>query len=102
MKYVANSKLGIGEVINITDKFMEVYFEEVDQTKKLLLDFAPKTFDTYQEAEAFLNPEMTEEIANKVITEIEADKKIMADCLSASMWMENHNIEASKKLMQNI
>lgn len=101
MKYVANSKLGIGEILNNDGKTIEVYFEEVDQTKKMLLDFV-KTYETLEEAELSLNPEMTEEIASKVIATIEADKKIMADGKKAYFFMENHNIEASKKLMKNI
>lgn len=101
MKFVANTKLGIGEIITNDGKAIEVYFEEVDQTKKMILDFV-KTFETYEEAEASLNPEITEEVANKIIANIEADKKAMTDGYNAQARLEVLNAEASKRLMRNI
>lgn len=52
--FVANTKLGIGEVTEITENFIYVYFPETEETKKLLAQYAPKMYNTLEEAEASL------------------------------------------------
>ena len=99
--YTINKTKGIGEVIEVANGNVTVYFPDTDETKKLLEAFT-RIYTTYDEAYAALYPEMTAEIANEVVAEIEAEKQIMANGTKAQHHLEAYHIEQSKKLFKNI
>lgn len=99
--YTINKSLGIGKVESIENGNVTVYFEEVEQTKVLLEKFT-KIYNTYEEAEIALNPDLTEEEVAEIMAKIEDDKRIMREGAIAMKDIEAHNIEASKELMKHI
>ena len=99
--YVANKNKGIGEVIEMNEDTVTVYFEETDEEKKMAKAFVT-LYNTIEEAEQSLEPVMTKEIADAVMAYIEEEKRIMREGANASAWLENERIEASKRLMRNI
>lgn len=99
--YVINQSKGIGEVIEVLENAFVVYFEETDEEKKLLKAFT-KTYETIEEAELALNPELTEEGVAEINAELEAEKLRKSEALKAARFIEEHNLEVSKNLMKNI
>jgi pentose-5-phosphate-3-epimerase len=99
--FTINKQKGIGEIKEIANGMVTVYFEETDETKKLVEQYTT-IYATREEAEIALNPEMTEQDIAEILERVEEEKRIMADGTKASKWLEAHNIEASKKLMKNI
>lgn len=99
--YVINQSKGIGEVIEVLENAFVVYFEETDEEKKLLKVFT-KTYETIEEAELALNPELTKEDVKEINAELAAEKIRKSEALKSARFMEEHNLEVSKKLMKNI
>jgi hypothetical protein len=99
--YTINQKFGIGEVIETNADFTTVYFEEVDQEKKMVTSLL--TFYTsVEDAEKALNPELSiselEEIASQ--NAMEAQK--YNEGLAASAFLREYNAEAAKNLKKHI
>lgn len=101
MNYTAHTKHGIGEVISNDGKFLEVYYEEVDKTFKTILAFSPKTYETYEMAEAVLEGKEEAIEMGRERRAIE-DEKAIKDGMAAQHRMEEIYIESSKNLMRNI
>lgn len=99
--FTISSKYGIGQVEKIENGMVTVYFEDEDVTKTLAQAFT-KIYDTYEAADLALNPEMTQEDADAIMAGIAEEKRIMSEGAKAQRWIEEHNIEASKRLMRNI
>lgn len=99
--FTINKNYGIGEVIEMTDTMVKVYFAEEDLTKSLLKSFTT-IYNTIEEAELALNPELTEAEMNARIADAEEEKRIMSAGVAASKRIEEINLEASKNLMKHI
>ena len=99
--FTINKKFGIGKVENIENGIVTVYFDETDETKKLVEKYVT-IYNTEEEAEEALNPSLSEDDMIKINEKSEEDEKIMKDGAEARVWIEEHNIEVSKKLMRNI
>lgn len=99
--FVINQQKGIGEVLEVLENAYLVYFEETDEEKKLLKAFTT-IYNTIEDAELALNPELSSEDVEDILTNIEENKRQAIEANKAAQWLEEHNIEASKKLMRNI
>lgn len=99
--FTINKNYGIGEVIEMTDTMVKVYFADEDLTKSLLKSFTT-IYRTIEEAELALNPELTEDEKDEILANIEEEKRIMSEGRAASQRLEEINLEASRKLMRNI
>jgi hypothetical protein len=99
--YTINKKFGIGQVEEISNGMVTVYFADEDVTKELVQAYTT-IYSTLEEAERALNPELTEEDMNNIAASIAQENQIMADGTRAQHMLEAYHIEESKKLMKNI
>lgn len=99
--YTINQKFGIGKVVEQDEKFVTIYFEEMDETKKLLLSVVT-LYPTIEEAENALNPEMSAEEKEAAYAEIQAEDERYRQGGIALAWLREYNAECSKKLMRHI
>jgi hypothetical protein len=99
--YVANKKFGIGQVESIDNGKVTVYFEDEDVTK-VLVEMLVTIYESIEEAEIALNPEMSEEEKAEILAKIEADKVASSEAKAAMNRIEEINREASINLMKNI
>jgi hypothetical protein len=101
MQYTINQMFGIGEVIETNEDFTTVYFEEVDKEKKMvtsLLTF----YNTIEEAEKALNPELSNEEKEASYSEMKAENEAYKAGLAANAWVREYNAECSKNLKKHI
>lgn len=99
--YAINKKYGIGKVEEIVNGKVTVYFDEVDKRVTLLQEFV-KIYETIEDAEDALNPELTEDDKVAILAKIEEDAEIMRKGIAAQHRLEEINMEASKKLKKYI
>lgn len=99
--FTINQTNGIGEVIAQDEKTVTVYFSDTDKESKMLIQFV-KIYNTYEEAEMALNPEMTNEEAELRASDAREEERIMKAGRIAQANIEIANRESSINLMKNI
>lgn len=99
--YTVNKTNGVGKVEKIENGNVTVFFEETGETKVLVEKFT-KLYATYNEAMLVLNPEMTQEEVDAIMSKIEEDKRVMNDGSRAAAWLETYFREMAKRQMRNI
>ena len=99
--FTINKNYGIGEVIEINDTMVKVYFAEEDLEKSLLKSFTT-IYSTREEAELALNPKLTEEEVSLRIADIAEEKRIRVEGAKAQQWLEENNREMAIRQMKNI
>lgn len=99
--YTINKNKGIGEVIESNDTMLIVFFSETRETKELLKSYT-KVYATYQDAMIALDPEMTEDEANKRYAEMQAENAAEKERKAAISRMEEMNAASSQELKKHI
>lgn len=97
-RFTINRNFGIGQVMNIENGKVEVYFSEVDETKTLIEKFT-KFYDTEMDAYLALNPEMTEEEAQAIFTEIKEEERASREGANIIAQMEENRARKVQEYM---
>ncbi len=96
MKYIANKKFGVGEVTNLTDKKATIYFEDIDETKTLLISCI-KFYSTWEDAENAIIEAEEKEAILEAKEESELDE-ITINGTQASADLAERNYNAGRKI----
>jgi len=99
--YTINKNFGIGQVIETNTEVTKVYFEEVDKEKTLITSMVT-FYNTLEEAEIALNPELSDDEKDATYSEMKAADEAFKKGAEMSNWLRQHNADAAKKLMKNI
>lgn len=99
--YTINQKFGIGQVIETNENFTTVYFEEIDQEKKLITSLVT-LYATIEEAEKALNPEISNEKKEAAYQEMKKEQEAYNQGTAANAFLREYNAEAAKKLKRYI
>lgn len=99
--FTINKKYGIGEVIEVTDTLVKVYFADEDLEKSLLKSFTT-IYTTIEEAQVALNPEMTEGEASLRMSDMAEEKRVSIEGAKAQSWIEDKNREIALNQIKNL
>jgi hypothetical protein len=99
--YIINKNFGIGQVIETNSEVTKVYFEEVGKEKTLITSMVT-FYNTLDEAEIALNPELSEEEMDATYSEMKAADEAFKKGAEMNNWLREQNAESAKKLMKNI
>jgi len=99
--FTINKNYGIGEVIEMTDTMVKVYFPDEDLEKSLMRSFTT-LYNTREEAELALNPEMTVEEVSLRMADMAKENKIRVEGAKSQQWLEETNHAMAVRQMKNI